>query len=138
MNVAPLSAKDIVRSDGDAQVQVAGLPAVGARLSLAGHAYSRPILDPGGDSDFDRIGTQRGALPLAGWTRPSTKNSAPVADGARHWLLQRDTLGHTGAHLGERQVYFGFKILAWYGKSTAVAGSPSSFEQILEDIGKTF
>jgi len=56
MNVAPLSAKDVVRSDHHAQVQIAGLAAVGAGLSLAGHTNPRSILYPGGDSYFDRIG----------------------------------------------------------------------------------
>jgi hypothetical protein len=61
-----------------------------------------------------------------------------VADVARHRLLQRHALRHTSEYLGKRQLDLRFKILALYGKSTAVAGSPSSFEQILEDVGKTF
>ena len=134
MNVAPLSAKDAVRSDRDTQVQVAGLAAVGAGLPLACHAYPRPILDSGGDSDFDRIGLQGSTLSLAGWTGVSTKGSASVADGARHRRLQRHALRHAGEHLGERKVDLRLKILTLHGKSTAVAGVPSSFEQILEDV----
>src|SRR5688572_18618529 len=56
MNVAPLSAKDVVRSDRHAQIQITGLATVGAGLSLAGHANPRSILNPGRDSYFDRIG----------------------------------------------------------------------------------
>ena len=138
MNVAPLSAKHVVRSDHHAQVQVAGLAAVSAGLSLAGHANPRPILHPGGDSYFDRIGLQRRTVPLTGWTGSSTKGSAPVAGRAGHGLLQGQALRHAGEHLGQRQLHLRFKILALHGKSTTTAGSPSSLEQILKDVGKAF
>jgi hypothetical protein len=138
MNVAPLSAKNVVRSDHHTQVQVAGLAAVGTGLSLAGHANPRSILYPGGDAYFDRIGMQRGAVPLTDWTGSSTKDSAPVAGGAGDRLLQGHALRHAGEHLGQRQLHFRFKILALRRKSTTGAGSPSPLEQIFEDVGKGF
>lgn len=87
MNIAPLSAKHIVRSDCHTQVQIAWLAAVGTGLSLPGNANPRPILDSCGDSDFDCVGVQRGTLPLAGWTGTSAKGSAPVTGRAGPGLL---------------------------------------------------
>src|SRR6185295_9078910 len=138
MNVAPLSAKDVVRSDHHTQIQIAGLAAVGTGLSLARYANPRSILHPGGDSYFDRIGTQRGAVPLTDWTGASTEDSAPVAGGAGDGLLQSHALRHAGEHFCQRQLYFRFKILALRRKSTTGTGSPSPLEQIFEDVGKGF
>ncbi len=61
-----------------------------------------------------------------------------MAGGAGYWLLQGHALRHAGEHLGQRQLHLRFKILALHGKSTTIAGSPSPFEQILEDVGKAF
>ena len=61
-----------------------------------------------------------------------------MAGGAGHGLLQGHALRHAGEHLGQRQLHFRFEILALHGKSTTTAGSPSSLEQILEDVGKAF
>ena len=126
MNVAPLSAKDFVRSDRHAQVQVAWFAAIGAGLSLAGHANPTPILHPGGDSHFDRIGLQRRTVSLTGWTGSSAEGSAAVAGGTGHGLLQGHAFRDAGQHLGQRQLHFRLEVLALYGKSTTIAGSPSS------------
>ena len=80
----------------------------------------------------------RRTVPLTDWAGSSTKDSAPVAGGAGYWLLQSHALRHAGEHLGQSQLHLRFKILALHGKSTTIAGSPSSFEQILEDVGKAF
>ena len=138
MNVAALSAKNVVRSNYHPQVQISWLTTVGAGLSLPGHANPCSILYAGGDSHFDRIGMQRHTVSLTGWTGATAKGSAAVAGGAWHGLLQGHAFGDTGEHLGQRQLYLRFKILALHGKSATIAGSPSTFEQILEDVGKAF
>jgi hypothetical protein len=52
--------------------------------------------------------------------------------------LQGHTLRHAGEYLSECQLHLRFEILALHRKSTTIAGSPASFEQIFKDVGKAF
>src|SRR5215470_2993015 len=89
VQVVTLPLEDLVRPLHDLQEQVAGRPAAGTGLTLAGQLDVGTVLDPGRDPYLDRAPGPDPAVRVALWTRLADDRAVATARGAgprRHHL----------------------------------------------------